>query len=244
VLPPDLSDEVLWTRLPGMAPDDLLALVDHPAATERHILKVLERPDLPEAFLARVAKSRWASVTRIQFGLVSHPSTPLPNALNLVKFLQWRDLNLVIQNFRVATEVRHQAESVLFQRLPALATGEKVTLARTAAGQTLKTLRADRDPKVAAALLQNPRLVEEDVLFMVNQPRSTAPVLESIARDSKWSARVEVRVALLRNPKTPLSSAITFLSNLPAGELRVLAQDPKVPMAIRRMIQTRLGRGG
>jgi|YNPBryBLVA2012_1023415.scaffolds.fasta_scaffold21593_2 hypothetical protein len=244
MLDPSLSEEALFARLPALTPGEVEGLLDHPAAKERHILKVLLRADLPEAFLARLAKSRWASSVRVQFGLVNHPATPLGEALNFVKFLSWRDLNLTLQNFRLASEVRHRAESVLLQRLPAMALGEKMTLARTAAGQALKALRSEKDPGVVKALLENSRLVEEDVLFLINQPRTPRPVLETVARDPKWSCRVEVRVALLRNPSTPLSAVLPFITSLSATELRTLASDPKVPVAVRRMIQTRLGRGG
>jgi hypothetical protein len=178
----------------------------------------------------------------VQCALVNHPNTPLPDALNLVKFLFWRDLNQVAVNFKLATDVRHYAEQILFQRLPAMAAGEKITLARLAAGQVLKALRLDKDPSVIQALLENPRLVEEDVLYLASQQRTPAPVLEAVARDPKWSARREVRIALLRNARTPLSSAIAFVRSLTAVEAKSLATDAKVPLAIRRMIQTKLGK--
>jgi len=243
MLGPELTSDQLWAALPTLAGDDLSALMDHPAADDRHFLKLLERPDLPGPFLLALSKSPWARSPRIQFYLVRNPSTPLPVGMNLVKFLFWRDLNLVTLNFRVATEIRHMAESVLFQRLPALAVGEKVSLARLAGGQVLKALRLEKDARITAALLENPRLVEEDVLYIVSQARTSSPVLETIARDPKWSCRREVRVALLRNASTPLSAAIPFVAQLAVTDLQALARDPKVPTAIRRMIATRMGSG-
>ncbi len=102
-------------------------------------------------------------------------------------------------------------------------------------------LRLEKDPRVVQGLLENPRITEDDVLFLVNQPRTPAPVLEQVARDPKWSSRREVRIALLRNGSTPLSLAVTFISNLSLTELRTLLSDPKVPLSIRRMIETRVG---
>jgi len=237
-----LSDESLWAILPSIAAEDLPSLITYPTAKEQHLIKVLQRPDLPEQFLALVAHSKWAGTLRIQFCLVNHPHTPMAEAMNLTKFLFWRDLTLISQNFRLSSEVRHVAESVLQQRLPAMAVGEKVTLARMAGGQVLKMLRLEKDATVVQALLDNPRLVEEDVLYLVSQQRTPAPVLEAVARDPRWSVRREVRIALLRNARTPLAAAITFISNLNVAELRQLAGDLKVPLAIRKMIQTRLGK--
>ncbi len=241
MLEQDLSDEALWAMVPTLSHEDIPALLIHPAAKEQHLLKLLMRQDIPEGYLRAIAHSRWAGNLRIQFALVNHPHTPMGESLNFVKFLFWRDLNHVAQNFRLATEVRHMAESVLFQRLPAMAVGEKVALARLCAGQVLKNIRGDKDPKVVQALLENPRLVEEDVLYLVSQQRTPAPILETVARDPKWSARREVRIALLRNPRTPLSASLTFISSLTSVEAKGLAEDPKVPLAVRRMIKTRLG---
>ncbi len=242
MLQPQMTDEELWTLLPTLGMEDVPSLLEHRAAKEQHVLKLLTRRDVSSEALGLVAHSRWAGTLRIQFALVSHPNTPLAEAMNLVKFLFWRDLNLVAQNFLLPTEVRHRAESVLFQRLPAMAVGEKISLARLAAGQVLKALRLDKDPKIIQALLENPRLVEEDVLYLVSQARTPAPVLESVARDPKWAARREVRIALLRNAKTPLAAAITFISSLTTVELKGLVNDAKVPLAVRRMIEKRLGK--
>ncbi len=241
MLEPDLDDEQLWARLSTLGVEDLPVLLQHRSTTEKHLIKLLQRPDLPSEFLGQLASTHWAGTLRVQFCLVNHPRTPLAVAMNLAKFLFWRDLNLVAQNFRLPTEVRHVAESTLQQRLPAMAVGEKVTLARLAGGQTLKMLRLDKDPKVIQALLENPRLMEEDVLYLVSQARTPAPVLESVARDPKWSSRREVRIALLRNPRTPLAAAITFISSLTSVEMKSLVNDLKVPLSIRKMLQNKLG---
>jgi hypothetical protein len=242
MLEPDLKDEDLWALMPTLSVEEVPALLVHPATKEQHVLKLLARRDLPEGVLRLITHSRWVGTLRVQCALVNHPNTPLPDALNLVKFLFWRDLNQVAINFQLATEVRHYAEQVLFQRLPAMAVGEKVSLARLAAGQVLKSLRHDKDPKVVQALLENPRCVEEDVLYLVSQQRTPAPVLEAVARDPKWSSRREVRIALLRNARTPLSSAVAFVSSLTLVEAKSLINDGKVPLAIRRMLQSRVGK--
>lgn len=241
MLDPKLTSDQLWTVLDTIQGDDLTSILSHPSSSEKHMVKLLERQDLGEAFLKKLAQSQWMKNARVQFYFVNHQQAPLADAMNFVKFLFWRDLNLVLTNFRIATEVRHMAESMLIQRLPALATGEKVTLARMAAGQVLKMLRLEKDPRVVQGLLENPRITEDDVLFLINQPRTPAPVLEQVARDPKWSSRREIRIALLRNGSTPTSLAITFISSLNLTELRTLLSDPKVPLSVRRMIETKIG---
>ena len=241
MIDPALDEDALWAELPNLQDEDLPSVLSHPSANERHILKLLMRPSLPAEFLAMVGKCKWANTLRMQSALAMHPNTPVAEAMNLVKFLFWRDLNLVILNFRIAAEVRHAAESMLIQRLPSMAVGEKMTLARITGGQIIKALRLEKDSRVVKALLENPRLVEEDVLFLASQPRVPAPVLEAVAQDPRWSSRKEVRTALLRNSHTPLALTLSFINSLTAHDLRTLVADMKVPLAVRKAIQRKLG---
>jgi len=240
LLRPDLTADDLWSELPRLRPEDLCELLVHPSVNYRHILKVLERPDLPPDFMTGVIKSRWIGTLRLQTAVVNHPRTPVGDAMNLVNFLMWRELTRVSTNFQLAPEVRHHAEAVLWKRVPQMAAGEKISLARIAAGQVLKKLRFEKDPRVVKALLENPRLVEDDVLYLINQPRTPAPVLESIARDPRWGTRRDVRVALLRCSQTPLAVALGFVSSLTMQESTQLLRDPKVPLAVRKAIERRM----
>ncbi len=242
MLQANMTDEALWAALPSLNAEELASLPCHVAAKERHILKILDRRDLTADFLKEIAhNTRWAKSPRIKFKLVNHSNTPLGDAMNMTKFLFWRELNLTLQNFRLRSEIRHVAESVLLKRLPAMAVGERVALARVAAGQILKMLRTQKEPRIIQALLTNQRLVEDDVLFLVNRQSTPAPALEAVARDFKWSSRREVRSALLRNPKAPLAVVVGFISSLTSVEALALLKDPKVPQAVRRLVRKRLG---
>ena len=121
-----------------------------------------------------------------------------------------------------------------------MATGDKITLARITAGDVLKTMRLEKDSRIINALLQNPRMTEEDILFIVNQPKTPSPILEVIAKSSKWSCRKEVKIALLRNSATPLSQAIALISGLLSTDLKMLISDQKVKLALRKMMETKL----
>lgn len=236
----NLTSDQLWAKIEALRLEELHEVLDHPKATEMHIVKILTRRDLSENFLQLVAKTQWMRYPRVQFYVVNNPKTPPAVAMNYVRLLFWRDLNYVITNFKLASEVRHLAENVIIQRLPMMALGDKIALARMTAGEVLKTLRTEKEPKIIKALLENPRITEEDVLFIVNQPKTPSPVLEVIATNAKWSLRKEVKIGLLRNPKTPLSYAINIVSSLLAPELRMLVDDQKVRLILRKMMETKL----
>jgi hypothetical protein len=236
----DLTSEKLWTAIDKLRPEDFPAILTHPQATEMHIVKILARKDISENFLQIVGRSQWMKYPRVQFYFVNNPKTPPAEAMNFVRLLFWRDLNFVLTNLKLASEVRHLAESVVIQRLPTMAVGDKITLARITAGEVLKTMRSEKDSRIINALLQNPRMTEEDVLFIVNQPKTPAPVLEVVAKSSKWACRKEVKIALIRNSSTPIAYAIGLISGLLATDLKMLVSDQKVKVALRKMMETKL----
>ncbi|MCX7829553.1 MAG: hypothetical protein N2445_00630, partial [Acidobacteria bacterium] len=128
-----LTPEQLWAEIDKMRLEDLSSILTHPQATEMHIVKILGRKDISENFLQLVGRSSWMKYPRVQFYFVNNPKTPPAEAMNYIRLLFWRDLNFVLTNIKLASEVRHLAESIVIQRLPTMATGDKITLARITA---------------------------------------------------------------------------------------------------------------
>jgi hypothetical protein len=170
-----------------------------------------------------------------------HPATPQVLALTLVSGLFWRDLVAVGLDVRVRPVVRRSAEQRLIERLPGLAVGEKVSIARTASPHVLQVLRYDPTPRVIAALLDNPRLVEGDLLPLASADRTQTPVLEVILGHRKWGHRYPVRVAVVRNPRAPLALAMQHLPLLKKPDLKAVASDPRLAAPLRRRAELLTG---
>lgn len=129
-------------------------------------------------------------------------------------------------------EVRRELH--LGARLPELAVGEKVTIARRASSGILSQLRHDPNPQVIAALLDNPRLTEGLLAPVLHSAATPPAVLELIAADRRWGVRYPLRVALVRNPATPLKTSWRLLESLRKADLRPVAADPRIPEPVRR----------
>jgi hypothetical protein len=142
---------------------------------------------------------------------------------------------------RLHPRLRRAADQYLLARLPALAVGEKVSLARRAAPAILVQLRRDPTPRVIAALLDNPRLTEGTLSPLVHGETTPAPVLELIAADRRWGNRYPLRLALVRNPATPLSAALRLVPALQKPDLRAVAADPRLSEPLRRRARLLLG---
>jgi hypothetical protein len=166
--------------------------------------------------------------------LAQHPATPQAIALALLSGLYWRDLVGVGLDVRIRPVVRRAAEQRLVDRLPGLAVGEKAAIARAASPRVLQALRHDPTPRVIAALLDNPRLVEADLLPVASGEATHTPVLAVILAHRKWGNRYPVRVAVVRNPRTAPALALQHLPLLKRSDLRAVASDPRLPLVVRR----------
>jgi hypothetical protein len=234
----------LELRLREAGAEDLLALVrGHAAHLEVPAARqVLRNPHCTAEILELLAgQPRLAAFYEVRRDLALHPRTPEPLALRHVPGLYWRDLMTLGQDTRVKPRVRKAADQHLGSRLPQLALGEKVTLARRCGSGILSQLRHDPSPRVVAALLDNPRLTEDLLAPVVHAPNTPGPVLALVAADRRWGTRPALQSALARNPATPPATTLRLLPLLRKQELRGIAQDPRTAEPVRQRARLLLG---
>ena len=199
---------------------------------EGHYLRLLRQGDLTAETFEGILQDRSArKFHAVRLALASHPRTPRREALSLVSTLFWRDLAHLSADMRAHPEVRRAADRDLLRRLPEMALAERIDLAKVAGRGTLIVLRMDPDPRVLAAVLDNRFATEPDVVQAA--ARGAAPVLEVIAEHPRWSLRLAVRSALLRNRDLPLARALTLLTRASADDLLGLRDSPGVPQILK-----------
>lgn len=184
--------------------------------------------------ISRIGRNRaWLKPYEVKAAIVLHPKTPRPLAMGLIQFLWWRDLARVADQATLAAPLRRAAERLLEIRLQELALGEKVALARLATRGVIGVLRRTSDPMIIRALLQNPRLLEEDALAIASGKRASPGVLQALAEDPRLSLRPALQKALVQNPATPSAAALHLLQRLNTQSLRELAHAPHVPTLVK-----------
>jgi hypothetical protein len=221
----------------------------NPALTPAHVALCLKNPAVGAAHIRRVAKNRdWLTAYEVRAAIVLHPRAPRALAMNLVALLWWRDLARVSDRTILAPPLRRAAERLLSIRLLEMALGERVTLARMAPRAVIAALRRDDSPMVIRALLQNPRLTEEDVLAITAAPRTSGGVLRAVAEEQRWSCRPAIQKSIARHPQAPRPVALRFVQLLSAVALAELAAYPKLPalvrVAVERRLEARARKGG
>jgi hypothetical protein len=100
--------------------------------------------------------------------------------------------------------------------------GTRRTAARSRDRFTLDRLLHDRDQRVIAILLDNPRIIERDVVTIAAMRPTRPELLTVVARHPRWSSRVAVRRALVANPYTPAPIARRLLPTMLQQDLREL----------------------
>lgn len=115
---------------------------------------------------------------------------------------------------------------------------KRIELAIIADGDEIAQYVHDPSAKVIRALLGNRHLTEEEVLIIANRKNVPADILAMIAKDKRWAESYPVRLALARNPKSPLSISLSIARYLRLFDLEEIARCHFIPLAFRRKVET------
>ena len=226
--------EGLAAELPVAPPPYLDGALANPSFHPELILLLLKNPHVTPALIQKIAlKREWMRAYEVRSAIVLHPKTPRVIGMNLVSHLWWRDLARLIDRAGLAPPLRRAAERILAIRVQEMALGERITLARIASRGVINVLRVEANPMVIRALLQNPKLVEEDAVAIAAGRRTRSAILQVLAGDSRWSPRPAVRKALARHPATPSRVALRMIRHLTRRDLREVSASPHVPGLVR-----------
>jgi hypothetical protein len=235
MVPP--ADQTLVVKIDRADAEGLRILVENHAehldlGTAR---RVIRHPFATAAVLERLlAVPALRAVYDVRSRIARHRQTPLALAMRLVVDLYWRDLLEISINLRLATPLRRAAERYLIERMPRLATGERVALARRAGPRVLARLRQDTDERVIAASLSNPRMTEEIVLPMATNTTTPPRIIQQLATSDRWRNRYPVRQAMALNPQTPLVIQQTLIPTLRRGDLERVMRTPALSSVVHR----------
>jgi len=97
----------------------------------------------------------------------------------------------------------------------------------------LDRLLFDRNPSVVRLLLDNPRIVERDVVKIAAMRPANPLCLHEVFASRRWLQRYHVKVALACNPYTPVDIALACVPQLMLPRLRYLEGNGKIHPAIR-----------
>ncbi len=101
---------------------------------------------------------------------------------------------------------------------------ERIREAQAGSREERMRMLRSTDKQLHVFVLKNPRLTLEEVQWAARLVTLAPEALKLIADHAEWAANPGVAAALIKNPKTPLPSALKLLQRLPEAELRALAR--------------------
>jgi hypothetical protein len=222
-------------------PADLINLLDDPRLDDEHLCLVLSRRDLSAAFLDELARRRkLLHGYPVLRALAFHGGVPRRLALRLLRELHLMDLLKLSQAATTAPDLQRSAEEQLIARLPHVALGQKIALARQASARVLAALIVEGNAQVVEPAVGNPRLTEAQVLKLLARDKLPLAVVPALCRQRRWTSAPNVVLALMRYAHTPPESAQHILPGIASKELRELAQTKTISQRLRRQIEREL----
>ncbi|MCP4197418.1 MAG: hypothetical protein GY762_09740 [Proteobacteria bacterium] len=106
-----------------------------------------------------------------------------------------------------------------------LTLGERRSLASRPDRSLIEKAICDPHPKVIAKLLDNPKLTENDVVFISTRRPASPEVLAVVAFHPRWRPNQRIGRALIYNPSTPSMAALTLLPGLDKQTVVKIAKD-------------------
>jgi arsenate reductase-like glutaredoxin family protein len=132
-----------------------------------------------------------------------------------------------------APPMEERKRLTLAQRVMKMSIAEKIKLATIGSKEARGLLIRDTNKLVALAVIRSPRITDGEILHIARNRTVIDDVLRIIYNNREWTKMYPVKVALVKNPKTPLAIAMKYLTTLRESEVKELARDRNIPSAVQ-----------
>lgn len=213
--------------------------------SEEHLLALLKRRDLNEDLLKAIYQLETTKKShRLIVALVKNPNTPGPIVLALLQHFHLFELVDLCLIPGVTPDQKYAAERAILQRLPTTELGNKMTLARRATATVVGEILKEGETRLVEICLNSPRLREVAILQFINGASSSPETISMIARHPKWKLRPNLRLAILKNRRTPQIWFTLFLPQLRTPDIRNLLVSRRLNPAQKKLVQDELKKRG
>jgi hypothetical protein len=132
-----------------------------------------------------------------------------------------------------AAEPDEARRQTLLQRISKMTVAQRVQFAMKGGSEARRTLIRDSNKVVQRAVLQSPRLTEQEVEAFASMANLTDEILRLIAGNRNFRKNYVVVRNLINNPKTPLDVTLHMLPMLNAVDLKKLTMNKNIPETLR-----------
>lgn len=115
------------------------------------------------------------------------------------------------------------------QEILALSVAKKIKLAQTGNRELRALLVRDSNSQVQEAVISSPRITEVEIVTFARSAKIGSALLSKIAANREWLKNYQLRLALVNNPKTPITLALKLVATLRDADLADLAKSKLLP---------------
>lgn len=140
----------------------------------------------------------------------------------------------VIEHERVESGDISAERVSLIRRIMFMNTRDRMKLAMKGDREARSVLIRDSNKVVSSAVINNPRITENEVENIAAMRTVTDEVLRIIALNRTWARSYPIIHNLARNPRSPIPTVINILPRIRTRDLKSLTQNRNVSEAVRR----------
>lgn len=216
---PGICDAMVQNR--NCAAEHLLHVVRHLSALAiQTLMEELERVSESPALAAALEHSTSLTVEqRNQLHELHGPGHPIDEA--------------ALAEAAAAAEPDPARRQTLLQRIAKMSVAQRVQYAIKGGSDARRTLIRDTNKVVQRAVLQSPRLTDQEVEAFASMSSLTDEILRLIAGNRAFRKNYVVVRNLINNPKTPLDVTLHMLPMLNAQDLKRLTMNKNIPETLR-----------
>jgi len=130
-----------------------------------------------------------------------------------------------------------------YQELQEMSVADKIKMALTGDKEWRTLLIRESNKQVNTAVLRNPRISDGEVLTIAKNRSSSDELIRIVLLNRDWVKLYDMKKALSIHPRTPLQTAMRYMTFLSEKDIREMAKSRDVGQAIvnnaRRMLMTR-----
>jgi hypothetical protein len=141
----------------------------------------------------------------------------------------------ILEQERLESGGEVNAERVtLIRRIMFMTTKDRMKLAMKGDREARSILIRDSNRVVCSAVVNNPRITEQEIENVAAMRTVSDEVLRLISVNRGWARNYSIIHNLARNPKTPIPTAMNILLRIRTKDLLILSQNRNVSETVRR----------
>jgi hypothetical protein len=142
------------------------------------------------------------------------------------------DPYVVPEEMLVDPEPGKPVNKSLYAQITSMNVGERIKLALKGNRDARAILIRDPNRLIQRFVMQNPRITDDEIIMMARNRNMDTELLRRIGEHKNWPRNYQVKLALVTNPKTPLSTAMHFVNSLMERDIRFLAKSRNVSQTV------------